>query len=68
MRDKFMSDTRSDEWMMGYAIGKAQGRNQERERLVELLQILRLQAQERKLPQTANINSIITLIKGVVND
>ena len=63
-----MSDTRSDEWMMGYAIGKAQGRNQERERLVELLQILRLQAQERKLPQTANINSIITLIKGVVND
>jgi hypothetical protein len=63
-----MSDTRSDEWMMGYAIGKAQGRNQERERLVELLQILRLQAQERKLPQTANINSIITLIKGVVNE
>ena len=59
-----MSATRSDEWMMGYALGKADGRNRERERLVELLQHLRLQAQERKLPQTANINSIITLIKG----
>jgi hypothetical protein len=64
MSDRFMSATRSDEWMMGYALGKADGRNRERERLVELLQVLRLQAQERKLPQTANINSIITLIKG----
>jgi hypothetical protein len=59
-----MSPTRSDEWMMGYALGKAQGRNGERERIVELLQTLRNQAQERKLAQTANINSIITLIKG----
>jgi hypothetical protein len=59
-----MSPTRSDEWMMGYALGKAQGRNRERERIVELLQTLRNQAQERKLAQTANINSIITLIKG----
>jgi hypothetical protein len=64
MTYRYMSDTRSDEWMMGYALGKAQGRNRERERIVELLQVLRLQAQERKLPQTANINSIITLIKG----
>jgi hypothetical protein len=59
-----MSPTRSDEWMMGYALGKAQGRNGEKERIVELLQTLRNQAQERKLAQTANINSIITLIKG----
>jgi hypothetical protein len=59
-----MSPTRSDEWMMGYALGKAQGRNRERERIVELLQTLRNQAQERKLAQTANINSIIALIKG----
>jgi hypothetical protein len=59
-----MSPTRTDEWMMGYALGKAQGRNGERERIVELLQTLRNQAQERKLAQTANINSIITLIKG----
>jgi hypothetical protein len=59
-----MSPTRTDEWMMGYALGKAQGRNGEKERIVELLQTLRTQAQERKLPQTANINSIITLIKG----
>jgi hypothetical protein len=50
--------------MMGYALGKAQGRNGERERIVELLQTIRNQAQERKLPQTANINTIITLIKG----
>lgn len=64
MTDRYMSPTRSDEWMMGYALGKAQGRNQERERIVELLQTLRNQAQERKLAQTANINSIITLIKG----
>jgi hypothetical protein len=59
-----MSPTRSDEWMMGYALGKAQGRNGERERIVKLLQTIRNQAQERKLPQTANINTIITLIKG----
>ena len=64
MTDRYMSPTRSDEWMMGYALGKAQGRNQERERIVELLQTLRNQAQERKLAQTANINSLITLIKG----
>ncbi len=64
MTDRYMSPTRSDEWMMGYALGKAQGRNRERERIVELLQTLRNQAQERKLAQTANINSIITLIKG----
>jgi len=64
MTDRYMSPTRSDEWMMGYALGKAQGRNGERERIVELLQTLRNQAQERKLAQTANINSIITLIKG----
>jgi hypothetical protein len=50
--------------MMGYALGKAQGRNREKERIVELLQTLRNQAQQRKLPQTANINSVITLIKG----
>jgi len=64
MTDRYMSPTRSDEWMMGYALGKAQGRNGEKERIVELLQTLRNQAQERKLAQTANINSIITLIKG----
>ena len=64
MTDRYMSPTRSDEWMMGYALGKAQGRNGERERIVELLQTLRNQAQERKLAQTANINSIIALIKG----
>ncbi len=64
MTDRYMSPTRSDEWMMGYALGKAQGRNREKERIVGLLQTLRNQAQERKLPQTANINSIITLIKG----
>ena len=64
MTDRYMSPTRTDEWMMGYALGKAQGRNRERERIVELLQTLRNQAQERKLAQTANINSIITLIKG----
>ena len=64
MTDRYMSPTRSDEWMMGYALGKAQGRNGERERIVKLLQTIRNQAQERKLPQTANINTIITLIKG----
>jgi hypothetical protein len=64
MKDNFMSATRSDEWMMGYALGKAQGRNGEKERIVELLQILRLQAQDRNLPQTANINKIITIVKG----
>jgi hypothetical protein len=64
MTDRYISPTRSDEWMMGYALGKAQGRNGERERIVELLQTLRNQAQQRKLAQTANINSIITLIKG----
>jgi hypothetical protein len=64
MKENFMSPTRSDEWMMGYALGKAQGRNRERERIVELLQTLRNKAQERKLPQTANINNIITIVKG----
>ena len=64
MKDRYMSPTRSDEWMMGYALGKAQGRNLERERIVELLQNLRNQAQERKLSQTANINNIITIVKG----
>ena len=48
--------------------GIEQGKLQERERIVDLLQNLRNQAQERKLPQTANINNIITLIKGTLND
>ena len=37
----------------------------ERERIVCLLQELRKQGQKRKLSQTANINEIISLIKGV---
>lgn len=38
MKDRFMSPTRSDEWMMGYALGKAQGRNQERERIIKVIE------------------------------
>jgi hypothetical protein len=38
MKEKFMSPTRSDEWMMGYALGKAQGRNQERERIIKVIE------------------------------
>jgi hypothetical protein len=37
----------------------------ERERIVSLLQELRKQGQKRKLSQTANINEIITLVRGV---
>ena len=37
----------------------------ERERIVALLQELRKQGQKRKLSQTANINEIITLVRGV---
>jgi hypothetical protein len=36
----------------------------ERERIVGLLQALRSQAKAANLSQTANINAIITLIKG----
>ena len=38
MTDRYMSPTRSDEWMMGYALGKAQGRNNEKERIIKLLE------------------------------
>ena len=43
------------------------GVHYERERIVCLLQQLRNQGQKRKLLQTANINEIISLIKGVAN-
>ena len=41
------------------------GVHYERERVVSLLQELRNQGQKRKLSQTANINEIISLIRGV---
>jgi hypothetical protein len=44
--------------------GVESGTLQERERIIELLQALRSKAKDANLSQTANINAIITLIKG----
>jgi hypothetical protein len=54
----------SDEELIAYDSGKVDGRIEERQRMLELLTHLRKQAQDKNLSQTANINAIISILKG----
>lgn len=52
---------------IAYSKGLDAGVILERQRMLELLQHLRKQAQEKNLSQTANINAIISILKGTKN-
>lgn len=58
--DRLMTDTE----LIAYDAGLVDGRIEERLKMVELLQHLRKQAQDKNLSQTANINAIIAILKG----
>ena len=62
MLDKFAIST--DQVAMMIADAREDAIVAERERIVELLQTLRKQAQEKNLSTMVNINAVITLIKG----
>ena len=64
MNNNLLIDTQTDEFKTGFQIGQSKGRDDEKQRIVELLQILRSQAQDKNLSQTANINTIIALVKS----
>ena len=57
----------TEEEEAAYDAGLVDGRIEERLKMVELLQHLRKQAQDKNLSQTANINSIIAILKGTKN-
>jgi len=50
-----------------YDAGLVDGRIEERQKMLDLLTHLRKQAQEKNLSQTANINAIISILKGTKN-
>ena len=54
----------TEEEEAAYDAGFVDGRIEERLKMVELLQHLRKQAQDKNLSQTANINAIIAILKG----
>ena len=54
----------TEEEEAAYDAGLVDGRIEERLKMVELLQHLRKQAQDKNLSQTANINAIIAILKG----
>jgi hypothetical protein len=49
---------------VAYDSGVVDGRIQERQKMLDLLTHLRKQAQDKNLSQTANINAIISILKG----
>jgi hypothetical protein len=55
----------TEEEELAYDSGKVDGRIEERQKMLELLRHLRNQAQDKNLSQTANINAIISILKGV---
>lgn len=57
----------TEEEEAAYDAGLVDGRIEERLKMVELLQHLRKQAQDKNLSQTANINAIIAILKGTKN-
>lgn len=54
----------TEEEEAAYDAGLVDGRIEERLKMVELLQHLRKQAQDKNISQTANINAIIAILKG----
>jgi hypothetical protein len=52
---------------VAYDAGLVDGRIEERQKMLDLLTHLRKQAQEKNLSQTANINAIISILKGTKN-
>jgi len=54
----------TDAELIAYDAGLVDGRIEERQRMYELLANLRNQAQQKNLSQTANINAIISILKG----
>jgi len=49
---------------VAYDAGLVDGRIEERQKMLDLLTHLRKQAQDKNLSQTANINAIISILKG----
>jgi hypothetical protein len=49
---------------IAYDAGLVDGRIEERQKMLDLLTHLRKQAQDKNLSQTANINAIISILKG----
>jgi hypothetical protein len=64
MNNNLLIDTQTDEFKTGFQIGHSKGTDDEKQRIVQLLQILQSQAQDKNLSQTANISSIIALVKS----
>lgn len=61
-----MSETHTADLATRYRY-RQEGRELERERILDLLRTLRKEAQNKKLSMTVNINALITLIKGEEN-